>query len=233
MSLAQNNIYGLIPLSIGELSSLKLFDVSENQLNGTFPPSFWQLKNLEVLDIEQNQLEGVVSETHFFNLTRLTTLMASENMMRFEPNSSWIPPFQCEVIELSQWHPQLLKFQKLSRLDISHAGLSNVIPTWFLIIPTQFQILNLSSNQLTGRISYLNVEDIVDPSLNRFSGPFPRLLPNQFYEPIPPDLHLSPSRNLFSGSLSEFVCKSSMTSVHILHIDTNLLSGEILDCWSC
>ncbi|KAK8589545.1 hypothetical protein V6N13_088371 [Hibiscus sabdariffa] len=230
LSLARNNISGPIPLSIGELSSLKVFDVSENQLNGTFPPSFGRLKNLEYLIFEHNKLEGVVSETHFFNLTKLTTLMASGNMLRFKPDSSWIPPFQCETIQLGQWQlgpkfPQWLKFQKnLSALDISHAGISDVVSTWFWNLSTQFQIVNLSSNQLTGGISYLNVGVIVDLSSNRFTGQLPVVLRPLGY--------LSLSRNLFSGSLSEFVCNSSMTSMQVLYIDANLLSGEIPDCWN-
>ncbi|KAE8684044.1 putative Disease resistance family protein / LRR family protein [Hibiscus syriacus] len=259
--LAKNNISGPIPLSIGELSSLKVFDVSENQLNGTLPPnfgklanletldiwknklngplppSFGQLKNLEVVNIGKNKMEGDVSETHFSNLTKLSTLSASENKLRFEPNTSWIPPFQCEMILLSHWHlgpkfPHWLKFQKkLFSLDLSHAGIADVVPTWFLNLSTQFQMLNLSSNQLTGGIPYLTVGNIVDLSSNRFSGPLPRLLSNQFYDAFP-DPFFSLSRNLFSGSLSEFVCNSSVTSMSVLHIDTNLLSGEIPDCWN-
>ncbi|XP_039063937.1 receptor-like protein EIX2 [Hibiscus syriacus] len=235
MDLARNNISGPIPWSIGELSFLKAFDVSENQLNGTFPPNFGQLKKLKALYIGKNQLEGVVSETHFSNLTRLKTLVASENMIRFEPNSSWIPPFQCGITELSQWHlgskfPQWLKFQnKLYALDISHAGISDVVPTWFLNLSTQFEYVNLYSNQLTGRITYLNAGNIVDLSSNRFFGPLPRLLSNRFSGPLE---YLSLSRKLFSGSLYEFVCNSSMTSMKVLLIDTNFLSGGIPDCWN-
>ncbi|TYH45971.1 hypothetical protein ES332_D11G303200v1 [Gossypium tomentosum] len=208
LSLAQNNISGLIPMSIGELSSLKSIDVSENQLNGTFPPSFGQLANLETLSFGHNVLEGVVSETHFSNLTRLTTLLASGNMLRFEPNSSWVPSFQCETIELQRWHlgprfPQWFKFQKkLSGLDISHAGISDVIPTWFLNISAQFNYVNLSSNQLIGGIPYLNVRETLDLSSNRLTGPFPRVFP----------------------TLEDLIL--------ILDIDTNLLSGEIPDCWN-
>ncbi|XP_040938098.1 receptor-like protein EIX2 [Gossypium hirsutum] len=197
-SLAQNKISGPIPSSIRELSSLKFLNISENQLNGTFPLCFGQL--------------------------------ASHNRLRFEPNSSWIPPFQCGIIELGHWHlgpkfPQWLKFQKkLSVLDMSDAGISNVMPTWFLNIPTQFAYLNLSYNQCTGEISYLNVRHIVDLSSNRFRGQLPRVFPALRY--------LILSNNSFSGSLFELVCNSSSTEwVEVLYIDKNLLSGVLTIAW--
>ncbi|TYH46768.1 hypothetical protein ES332_D11G361600v1 [Gossypium tomentosum] len=228
---SENQLNGQIPLSIGELSSLKLFDVSENQLNGTFPLSFGRLESLETLDCGYNLLEGVVSETHFSNLKRLTTLAASHNRLRFEPNSSWIPPFQCEWIDLGHWHlgpkfPQWLKFQKkLSYLDISYAGISDVMPTWFFNHPTQFESLNLSSNQLRGEISYLNVRYCVDLSSNRFIGPLPRVFPTLRF--------LFLSNNSFSGSLFELVCNtSSWKWMEVLYIDKNLISGDIPDCWN-
>ncbi|KAG4177100.1 hypothetical protein ERO13_A11G293941v2 [Gossypium hirsutum] len=196
LSLALNKIFG-------ELSSLKFFDVTDNQLNGTFPPCFGQLESLEILQFGYNLLEGVVLETHFSSLTRLTYLFGSQNMLRFEPNSSWIPPFQCQNLYLGHWHlgpkfPQWLKFQKkLSYLDISDERISDFVPTWFLNLPTRFYYLNLSCNQLTGGISYLNVTTTIDLSSNRFT-----------------------------------VCNSSLTGMSALFIDTNLLTREIPDCWN-
>ncbi|TYG47658.1 hypothetical protein ES288_D11G357600v1 [Gossypium darwinii] len=208
-NVSENRLNGQIPLSIGELSSLKLFDVSENQLNGTFPLSFGRLESLETLDCEYNLLEGVVSETHFSNLTRLTTLKASHNRLRFEPNSSWIPTH----------------FNNLSYLDISYAGISDVMPTWFLNLPTQFESLDLSSNQLRGEISYLNVRNSVNLSSNRFRGPLPGVFPTLRF--------LILSNNSFSGSLFELVCNSfSGEFMEVLYIDKNLISGDIPDCWN-
>ncbi|TYG47695.1 hypothetical protein ES288_D11G361100v1 [Gossypium darwinii] len=226
---SENQLSGQIPLSIGELSSLKFFDVTDNQLNGTFPLCFGQLESLEILQFGYNLLEGVVLETQFSNLTRLTYLFGSQNMLRFQPNSSWIPPFQCRNIYLAHWHlgpkfPQWLKFQKkLSYLDISDAGISDFVPTWFLNLPTHFYYLNLSCNQLTGGISYLNVTTTIDLSSNRFTGPLPRVLSTLGL--------LILSNNSFSGSLFELVCNSSLTGMSALFIDNNLLIGEIPDCW--
>ncbi|KAL4379964.1 hypothetical protein GQ457_02G033920 [Hibiscus cannabinus] len=231
LSLAGNRISGPIPLSIGELSSLNFFDVSDNQLNGTFPQGLGQLTNLKTLNIGQNILEGVVSETDFFNLTRLKELKASGNMLRFQPNSSWVPKFQCETIELAHWHlgpkfPRWIKSQKnLFAVDFSHAGISDVIPTWFWNLSTQFRYVNLSSNQISGVLPYLNISSIADLSSNRLTGPLPRVLPTLEA--------LVLSNNLFSGSLVKFVCNSSeQRPMWILRIDTNLLFGEIPDCWN-
>ncbi|MBA0633623.1 hypothetical protein Godav_005403, partial [Gossypium davidsonii] len=227
---SKNQLTGQIPLSIGDLSSLSFFDVSENQLNGTFPLCFGQLKSLETLGFGYNLFEGVVLETYFSNLTRLTTLRASQNRLRFEPNSSWIPPFQCRTIELGHWHlgpkfPQWLKFQKkLINLDISDAGILDVLPTWFLNLPTQFGSLNLSYNQLSGEVSYLNVTVSVDLSSNSFTGPLPRVVSNLRF--------LFLSNNSFSGFLSELICNPSSMAIGALDINTNLLIGEIPDCWN-
>ena len=51
-----------------------LIDV--DQINGTFPQSFGLLSKLESIEIASNMMEGVVSEVHFANLMRLTTLEA-------------------------------------------------------------------------------------------------------------------------------------------------------------
>ncbi|KAL1146052.1 hypothetical protein V6Z11_A11G344000 [Gossypium hirsutum] len=250
LSLALNKIFenqlsGQIPLSIGELSSLKFFDVTDNQLNGTFPPCFGQLESLEILQFGYNLLEGVVLETHFSSLTRLTYLFGSQNMLRFEPNSSWIPPFQCQNLYLGHWHlgpkfPQWLKFQKkLSYLDISDERISDFVPTWFLNLPTRFYYLNLSCNQLTGGISYLNVTTTIDLSSNRFTGPLPRVLStlgmlsfkNNLTGKIPPTLGytnpcmLNLRNNSMFGKLPSTLQNSSR--LFMLDLSENHFSGSV------
>ncbi|PPD66215.1 hypothetical protein GOBAR_DD36904 [Gossypium barbadense] len=156
-AVSKNQLNGQIPLSIGQLSSLEVFDVSENQLNGTFPLSFGRLESLEILDCGYNLLEGVVSETYFSNLTRLTTLKASHNRLRFEPNSSWIPPFQCDWIELGHWHlgpkfPQCIgKMELMESLDLSMNRLNGEIPPSFSNL-NFLNHFNVSYNNLIGQI---------------------------------------------------------------------------------
>ncbi|TYI58318.1 hypothetical protein E1A91_D11G348200v1 [Gossypium mustelinum] len=230
LSMTNNQFSGHLTDQLGQFKNLSYLSLAQNKISGPIPSSIGELSSLETLDFGHNLLEGVVFETRFFNLTRLTTLKASHNRLRFEPNSNWIPPFQCESMELGHWHlgpkfPQWLKFQKkLSYLDIFHVGISDVMPTWFLNLPTPFVYLNLSSNQLTGEISYLNVRDSVNLSSNCFTGPLPRVISTLCI------LHLS--NNSFSGSLSELICNPSLTGMFSLYLDTNLLIGEIPDCWN-
>ncbi|XWS57735.1 hypothetical protein CRYUN_Cryun09bG0198700 [Craigia yunnanensis] len=231
LSLSQNSISGLIPISLGNLSSLKYFDVSENQLDGNLPQSLGQPMSLEYINIAYNLLEGAVSEGFFSNLTRLRVLRASENKLKFEANSNWIPPFQCQTIEFGYWFlgpkfPTWLQFQKdVSTLDISSAGISDVVPSWFWNFTSKMVSLNISHNQLQGQIPYLSVHKLVDLRSNRFTGPLPRVLPDV--------ATLFFSNNSFSGSLSHFLCdyKLGEPKLFLLQLETNLLSGEIPDCW--
>ncbi|XVE62761.1 hypothetical protein DITRI_Ditri06bG0145400 [Diplodiscus trichospermus] len=228
LSLFENSISGPIPFSIGKLSLLENLAVSDNRLNATLPHSLGQLGNLVELDVTNNMLEGNISEMHFSSLTRLRLLRASNNMLTFKPNPSWIPPFLCKWIELGNWHlgpdfPQWLQYQKnLSSLDISHTRILGVIPDWFWNLSTEFDRLNFSNNQLTGKISYLPVSRSVDLSSNQFTGPLPRV--SQYLQ------YLFLSKNLFLGSLYNFLCNSSNELI-ILDIGSNLLSGQIPDCW--
>ncbi|TYI70958.1 hypothetical protein E1A91_D08G260200v1 [Gossypium mustelinum] len=229
--LSQNSISGLIPVSLGNLSSLQYIDVSDNQLDGNLPEHLENPMNLEYMNIAYNLLEGAVSEGFFSSLKRLRVFKASQNKLKFEANSNWIPPFQCQTIELSYWFlgpkfPTWIQFQKdLSTLDISSAGIADVVPSWFWNFTSKMVSLNISHNQLEGEIPFLSVHKLVDLRSNRFSGPLPRILPDV--------ATLFFSNNSFSGSLSSFLCDYNLgePKLFLLQLETNLLSGEIPDCW--
>ncbi|KAG4177104.1 hypothetical protein ERO13_A11G294123v2, partial [Gossypium hirsutum] len=209
------------------LGSLESLDMADNQLSGHLTDQLGQFKNLAYLSLARNKIFGPIP------------LSIGE----FEPNSSWILPFQCGIIELGHWHlcpkfPQWLKFQKkLSVLDISDAGISDVMPTWFLNLPIPFEYLNLSYNQLTGGVSYLNVTYIVDLSSNRFTGPLPRvnlgllnLGSNSLTGKIPPSLgHINLSmlnlrNNSMFGALPSTLQNSSLI---MLDFSENHFNGSV------
>ncbi|EOY10966.1 Disease resistance family protein / LRR family protein, putative [Theobroma cacao] len=213
------------PIPMRGLSSLKYLDVCNNRINESLPQSVGQLGNLEILDVSNNMLEGNVSEMHFSNLTRLRFLKASNNMLTFKPKPSWIPPFSCKVIELGHWHlgpqfPQWLQFQKnLYVLDISHAGISGIIPTWFSTFSTYSESINLSHNQLVSGISYLPDSLLLDLSSNQLSGEIPDCWENRITSIL----------NLANNNLTGIIPRSfgSMPSLESLNLRSNNLFGKI------
>ena len=115
-------------------------------------------------------MDGVVSEVHFANLMRLTTLAAYSNQLTFEVSHNWVPPFQLNYLNLASWNlgkvPLWLCSQKhLFYLDISHTGISDTIPLPFWNLPFQFKYLNLSHNQIYGEIPNIVVQYLFYPQL--------------------------------------------------------------------
>ncbi|KAJ7968529.1 Leucine-rich receptor-like kinase family protein [Quillaja saponaria] len=186
LGLQDNLISGPIPLTIGELSSLVKLHFSSNQLNGSIPESLGSLSNLEQLYIEGNNLEGEVSDIHFSNLTKLRILFASGNPLILKVSSHWIPPFHLEGIGLGSWKvgplfPKWLRSQSnYTLLDLSDAGISDVIPTWFWNLSNYVAFLNLSHNQISGEIP-----DMLEHGYG-YASIF--LAFNQFKGQVPPNL---------------------------------------------
>ncbi|KAI3849626.1 hypothetical protein MKW92_007008 [Papaver armeniacum] len=193
LSFMGNSFSGPIPSSLGELSSLK---------------SLGRLSSLIILRLAFNALEGIISEAHFANLTSLEELEVHSLVFKLKPD--WIPPFQLQVTnlqacQLGPQFPKWLETQKnISRIDISNAGISDtVVPTWFWNMSTQFSFLNLSHNQIHGKVPNLLFPD--DPS-----GVLVHLNSNRFVV-------------LLCNPLSKM-------NTRILDLSGNQLSGEIPDC---
>uniref|UniRef100_A0A6N2KGT4 Leucine-rich repeat-containing N-terminal plant-type domain-containing protein n=1 Tax=Salix viminalis TaxID=40686 RepID=A0A6N2KGT4_SALVM len=55
-----NNFTGKIPPEIGNLSKIKVLNLSHNSLIGPIPPTFSRLKEIESLDLSYNKLEGEI-----------------------------------------------------------------------------------------------------------------------------------------------------------------------------
>uniref|UniRef100_A0A6N2N0R5 Uncharacterized protein n=1 Tax=Salix viminalis TaxID=40686 RepID=A0A6N2N0R5_SALVM len=55
-----NNFTGEIPPEIGNLSEIKVLNLSHNSLIGPIPPTFSRLKEIESLDLSYNKLEGEI-----------------------------------------------------------------------------------------------------------------------------------------------------------------------------
>lgn len=71
-----NSFSGVLPLSFGKLSKLKLIVFDSNNLEGPFPPSLMNCTKLVELRMQANNLEGDISTLNFSKLmTNLVNLI--------------------------------------------------------------------------------------------------------------------------------------------------------------
>ncbi len=73
-----NNLVGIIPNSIGDLSSLEYLNLSGNDIGGVIPESIGNLNSLVTLDLSFNDLVGNIPES-MVTLTNLVRIFLSNN----------------------------------------------------------------------------------------------------------------------------------------------------------
>ncbi|KAF8021068.1 hypothetical protein BT93_G1479 [Corymbia citriodora subsp. variegata] len=210
LDLSWNSISGPIPTSVGQLLSLRTLQLSSNKLSGNIPESIGQLSNLETMDIHGNQLDGVVNELHFASLTSLTMLYFSWNELVMNLSTSWVPPFQIQVVFMSSCKvgpkfPNWLRTQRtISTLDLSNASILDEVPYWLSGILFDIEELNLSGNMLKGNISHIIEKKM--PSLT----------------------YVSLSGSNLTGSIPNSLCMSDF--LFFLDLSKNQLSGSLPRC---
>ncbi|XP_068315377.1 receptor-like protein EIX2 [Pyrus communis] len=227
--LYNNHLSGSIP-DLTNFSSLKHLSLFRNQLSGTIPESIGQLSNLQHMDLSINALEGVVSESHFSNLSRLTSLDLSSNLLVLSFSSNWVPPFKLSYIYLGSckmgpYFPKWLQTQnEYSYLDISDVGIVDILPSWFWGTTRDVSFISLSNNQIG--------EMFANSTMNFTYYPEIHLSSNQIEGPIPSTLshasYLDLSNNNISGSIS-ILCEA-YRSLMFLNLSSNNLSGELPEC---
>jgi Leucine-rich repeat (LRR) protein len=260
LSLSLNSFWGSIPASIGNLSSLQLFDLSFNQMNGTIPESFGQLSELVELYLQANSWEGVITEAQLMNLTRLEHVILrtdTNQSLVFNVTYSWVPSFRLKSLELESClvgpkFPIWLQVQsELTTVTLKNVGISDTIPEeWFSNISSQITYLDLSNNQIMGKLPHKIVSpklNVIDLSYNHFKGPIPLwftnvthlYLQNNFFSgPIPSNigdlmpslLYLDFSENLLNSTIPSPIQK--MNDLQVLSLRSNQLSGELPHHWN-
>ncbi|XP_020546943.1 LRR receptor-like serine/threonine-protein kinase GSO1 [Sesamum indicum] len=115
----------------------------------------------------------------------------------------------------------------ISHLGLSGAGISGQVPEWLWDFSPRLQYLNVSHNQISGKVpdlsSKLSHFPIIDISFNNFSG----LLP--LFHPTSAILQLS--RNMLRGSISS-ICSINYTNLTLLDLSYNQFSGPLPSCWT-
>ncbi|CAH8334646.1 unnamed protein product [Eruca vesicaria subsp. sativa] len=78
LDLSSNELSGVIPAELGELSKLRAMNLSRNFLSSSIPDSFSKLKDIESLDLSYNMLHGNIPN-QLTNLTSLAVFNVSYN----------------------------------------------------------------------------------------------------------------------------------------------------------
>ncbi|XP_021800397.1 leucine-rich repeat receptor protein kinase MSP1-like [Prunus avium] len=212
------------------LPNLVYLDLSETKLSGRIPESIGQMSNLETIYLSMNSFEGVISETNFSKLSKLRILDLSSNSLVLNFSFDWVPPFQLRQIRLGSckmgpYFPKWLRTQKsYDWLDISNAGISDTIPTWFGDLRNKVEYMDLSHNRLRGNLISELASYYLNVSWNQLEGPIPSIQSDVSI--------LDLSNNKFSGSAS-FLCTSTTEESYLTYLDlsSNHVSGELPDCW--
>ncbi|XVF32197.1 hypothetical protein REPUB_Repub17cG0061300 [Reevesia pubescens] len=223
LNLDDNQLDGFFPDSFGHLSQLAYLSLARNNLTGSLPVGIGQMSSLRVLDVSSNNLNGAISDVHLLKLSKLLLLDLSFNSLDLNLSSNWVSPFQLDSIKLrccklGTRFPSWLQGQtNLSHLDISSSEISDVIPSWFWYFPSNLKYLNISFNNLKGKVPNMSFKFDSFPGVDMSS--------NLFYVKDSALSYLDLSNNLLSGSLPD--CWMNLRQLVVLNLENNALSGII------
>jgi hypothetical protein len=187
ISLGYNQLTGILPPELGNLSHLRVLGLLANRLHGPIPAELGHLSELVSLEISANQLTGSLP-AELGDLPNLQTLSLASNQL-----SGAIPP-------------ALGHIKTLKSLVLSHNQFSGAVPAE-LGHMAQLYALYLSNNQLSGTIpaslgSFSQLSEL-DLRYNQLCGPVP--------EPI---THLN-QRILWGNQLDGTITASGQASFRV------------------
>ncbi|KAB2010476.1 hypothetical protein ES319_D10G240600v1 [Gossypium barbadense] len=173
---------GTITPSIGNLSALRVFNLSDNSLQGTIPREFGYLKQLRLLDLSNNDLHGNIpielnncSSMQNINLI-LNSLTGKIPFGSSDYHMKNLTMLTLAANYLSGGIPSSLA--NLSSLDFLELS-GEIAPEIGFLFP-KLEILYIGGNQFTGKIprSLANISslDQLDINSNGFCGPVPENL---------------------------------------------------------
>ena len=132
LNLSGNRLSGVIPESLGGLTSLEYLYLHDNALTGQIPQSIGNLVNLRTLWLDENQLSGSLPAS-LGDLDALERLDLSDNAF-----ASNLPT-------------ELFALSSITNLNLSRSGFTGSIPS-SIGQATTLEYLYLHDNALTGQI---------------------------------------------------------------------------------
>jgi Leucine-rich repeat (LRR) protein len=211
LDLSSNLIYGFLPPSIGNLSTLIVLDLHGNKINGGIPKDIDHLANIRGISLALNNLSGTLPHS-LYNLSHMGFLSLAFNNLH-----GTLPP----------WIGNKLK--NLQYLYLGRNKFTGNIPV-SISNASKFIELDLSDNSLSGRIP---------PELGNICPKVLRLFHNNLEATVPEDWEflytlanctqlnfLDLANNNFWGEIPKFLTNFSSQLQHLL-LDNNHFSGPI------
>ncbi|KAL6634804.1 hypothetical protein ACP70R_027475 [Stipagrostis hirtigluma subsp. patula] len=217
LTVNSSGLAGQIPPSLGNLSFLRILNISNNRLFGEIPQELGRLGRLQELNLSRNSLEGNIPSA-LGNCSKLVTLDLRNNHLRGEIPVEWG------------------SLKNLAVLNLYANYFSGEVPP-FLGNISSFQYLNLGNNMFTGPIptslSRLPVLHSFGLHFNNLSGAIPLVIVNELSGTIPPnalcnlpDLQvLLLSKNQFHGRIPTSLANAS--NLQYFEIIYNKFSGLV------
>ncbi|PON60524.1 Tyrosine-protein kinase [Parasponia andersonii] len=195
LDLKENGLTGIIPATIGTVSSLQYLDLSTNSLNGSLPLSLANLTMVYELDVSRNQITGILDPRLFPDGTSSsrTGLKSLKNLL-------------CQNTQLGGRIPnEIGNLKSLVLLALDENYFHGPIPPSLANL-SELSVFRAPINQLSGEIpeNFATLSKLSDLRLfiNRLSGTVPSQLGNLSSLTV---LHLA--ENNFTGLMPPEVCK--------------------------
>ncbi|XP_027169404.1 receptor kinase-like protein Xa21 [Coffea eugenioides] len=253
LALSNNPINGMLPYSIGNLStSLQLLEARDCKIKGTIPDGIGNLSSLIILSLTNNELSGHLP-ARIKDLQKLQEMDLGNNKL-----SKVSLHFLCALHRLGAVNlgenkilgsiPKCLgNLTSLRYLNLSYNRLTSTPPVeiWNLKDLVGLDLYsNLLSGSLPDEIKNMRMASWIDLSINQFSGGIPNTLGemqnlkflflqnNRLQGSIPESIGkmlsldtLDPSHNFLSGSIP--MSMENLQCLTYLNVSFNNLSGEI------
>lgn len=227
LSLVSLGLWGPLPQTIGNLSSLEMLNLSSNNLNGTIPVEMLGLRNLQTIVLDHNKFTG---EVPFWisSFSGLTVLSLKNNSLNGLLPSSFSRLGNLRILQLSMNNfngevPDLSNLTNLQVLDLGNNSLGPKFPTLHNKLVTLVLKRNKFRFGMTHNLSSFYQLQKLDVSSNEFVEPFlPSLLS------LPSIGYLSIAGNKFHGML----LKNMSCGADIKYVDLsfNYLTGDLPAC---
>ena len=153
---SENNLTGVIPPEIGNLTSLQNLDVAVNQLSGTLPPQLGQITSLQRINFSSNRLTGPIP-VELRALRNLEELGLYNNQLTGGLPRELADLVNLRILTLSSnllegtLPPELYQMTSLVEIYFGDNRFSGPIPPAIRNL-TNLEVLAFWSNRFTGTI---------------------------------------------------------------------------------